>query len=105
MKNITYINFLKAQYEKNNYKHLYASFENFKKSSLSFGFQDWLLANSNTKPDLRFLTSVAKTYIRYGCREASDIPMLLASLQRQYDIEVPVIEGVMTKDFWIKKLT
>lgn len=102
MSNVTYNKFMKDKYENCKYKSIYGSFEKFKQSR-SLYFNEWLEENRNTKPDLKFVNSLARTYINEFGRKASEIPFILCSLERQYSIEVPHIAGILTKEFWIEK--
>lgn len=104
MSNVTFNNFIKAKYDECRYKHIYGSFEKFKESRIGTEFSAWVEANRNTKPDLRFITSMAKTYIKHGNRKPNEIPYILSVLQRSYDIEIPAVPGILTVEFWEGKL-
>ncbi len=104
MSNITFENFMKKEFERNQYKALYKSFANFKRERLKgYGcFKDWLIANSNTSPSVQFIHSLVKTYVEHANKNASEIPYLLVSIEREHKIEIPVIYGITTQEYWEK---
>lgn len=104
MSNITWNNFLKNKMATNRWRSRY-TFESFKKAySGNDVVREWLTQNANTQPNLTFVNSLVKTYVNEFGRVAGDIPHLLVSLSREYNIEVPVVANILTKEYWEAKL-
>ncbi|MFS1429975.1 hypothetical protein LMH73_023400 [Vibrio splendidus] len=103
--NITWNNFTKRNMANNRYRSRY-TFESYKKAySGSDDLRAWLEENANTAPDLKFVNSLVKTYIKEFGRVIGDIPHLLVLLSRQYNIEVPTVPGILTNQYWEDKLS
>lgn len=68
------------------------------------GFTDWLTEMNGHQLSKSELNSVVGTYVKFGDRKAADIPFLLRSLNREHNIEIPVEEGIATKEYWESKL-
>ncbi|EGR5855757.1 hypothetical protein R7P80_17860 [Vibrio sp. 2092] len=101
---ITYRNFLKKAYNENKYKDKY-TLKEFEESRMcdSF-FNEWLEANRNTAPDMKFVNSIVKTYIKVRGVSAGRIGSILCEIQRKFDIQMPLVEGIFSKAYWESKL-
>lgn len=101
---ITYRNFLKKAYNENKYKDQY-TLKEFEKSRMcdSF-FNEWLEANRNTAPDMKFVNSIVNTYIKVRGVSASRVGSILCEIQRNFDIKMPLVEGIFSKAYWESKL-
>jgi hypothetical protein len=66
----------------------------------NYDFTDWLKENKNHVMTELETKSLVDTYVEYGNRTYEDIPNVLRSIYRQYDIELPAVEGIATKEYW-----
>jgi len=100
----TYNNFIAELYaDKPNYYH--ASLKEFKQNYIDcYGFQEWLESLRDSEPSKQFVNSIAKTFANHGKRTPAEIPMILASIQRQYNIELPAEHGILSAEYWEKRL-
>jgi hypothetical protein len=103
---ITYNAFIKSQYdEKQNLKKYYGSLEKFKKNYIrAHGLSDWLESLRDKTLTIKEMISVARTFVSISKRKASELPMLLASITRQYNVELPVAYGILTPEYWEPKV-
>jgi hypothetical protein len=81
------------------------SFVQFKAQRIhTFGYFDkWLSSFKDealTAVQWKFLVFV---YIKYGKRKLTDIPAIIVSISRTYNIEIPAVYGILTNDYWQKK--
>ncbi|EJL6679605.1 hypothetical protein NMS42_002280 [Vibrio cholerae] len=103
---ITYNHFLKNAYNSCKYKSEYT----FKEFVLSRNndpefFREWLNANRGSNPDLKFVNSIVKTFINYRHSKPRAMGYILADLQRNWQIQMPLVEGVLTSEYWLNKLS
>lgn len=47
------------------------------------------------------INEIALFYIGYCNKRAHEMPHVLAYLYRHYDFEIPVIDGILTEDYWV----
>ena len=81
------------------------SFEEFKSYSIaSNGFSPWLDSIRGLQATEKQIYSILNTYMKQAKRSLSDIPNILRWLERYYDIETPVVEGIATEAYWRKRL-
>lgn len=66
----------------------------------SYGFAEYLVHVSGNTLSTIQTYHLAKAFYVYGKRAPSTLPMILASVTNQYQIEYPVIYGILTKDYW-----
>lgn len=107
----TFKRFVSERYQERKAKHeglglTSPAFSAFIASYLtSHGFGEWL----NTLRGLIFTEKqchlVGATYVCFGQREYKDIPGILTHLHRYYDVNLPVIEGLLTPEYWQQVLT
>lgn len=64
------------------------------------GFTDWLKENSNHVMTELETQSLADTYLEFGGREAGTIPNVLRSIDREYNIQMPDVYNIATKEYW-----
>lgn len=85
-------------------KEVYGSLEAFRSMyAASNGLSEWFDSLRGQSISLGLTNNIAKTFILESRRIPEEIPSLLSSLSRQYDIELPVVEGILTRDYWIDK--
>lgn len=102
---ITFDNYLKASFKANDHKDNYDSFAEYVKvntKGLNI-FEPWLQEIKGTPLSTVQAQSIAKTYLKYSKSTPSNIPRVLAALQRNYDLTLPAVEGILTADYWIKR--
>ncbi|WP_415913338.1 hypothetical protein [Neptuniibacter sp. QD37_11] len=101
----TYRNFIADQYNNDPVlKELYGSVEKYiAHYPTANGFGDWLETLRNSEPSLQFIISLAKTFITIGKRSPSEMNTILSSISRQYDVEIPLEEGILTAAYWVEK--
>ena len=81
------------------------SFEEFKSYSIaSNGLSPWLESIRDLPATEKQIYSILNTYMKEAKRSLSDIPNILRWLDRYYDIETPVVEGIATEAYWRKRL-
>ncbi len=81
------------------------SFEEFKSYSIaSNGLSPWLESIRGLPATEKQIYSILNTYMKEAKRSLSDIPNILRWLDRYYDIETPVVEGIATEAYWRKRL-
>jgi hypothetical protein len=103
---ITYNAYIEAQYnEKPNLMKYYGSLAKFKANYIrSHGISDWLETLRDKTLTIKEMISVARTFVSVSKRKASELPMLLASITRQYNVELPVEHGILTPEYWEPKV-
>jgi hypothetical protein len=67
---------------------------------ITYGFVEWLESIKHVTLTVKQVRSIALTYINLGEREIRDIPSILASISRIYDVEIPACAGIMTPSYW-----
>lgn len=100
-------NFTKEIYEdtSDKMKEMYKSEAKHRISYLAnAGFDDWLKSMKDVELTKSQLNSVVQTYVKFGGRTAADIPFVIQSIDRGYGIQIPVEEGIATKEYWEEKL-
>tara|TARA_A200000113_G_C8653339_1_gene286565 strand:+ start:63 stop:440 length:378 start_codon:yes stop_codon:yes gene_type:complete len=107
---INFERFLKPRFKKEvaMYKHFLEtppSFEEYKQSYVKMhGIKPWLATLQGLKATEKQLYSILNTYMKYANRSINDVPQLLAWLDRYFDIETPLVEGIATSEYWRKRL-
>ena len=100
-------NFTKEIYENTSdkMKEMYKSEAKHRISYLAnSGFDDWLTSMKDVELTKSQLNSIVQTYVKFGDRTAADIPFIIQSIDRKYGIQIPVEEGIATKEYWKDKL-
>jgi hypothetical protein len=102
----TFRNFVKSKFDSRpRLKEYYGSFDRyFKHYCDNNGLSDYLETLRGTTLPLAITNSLAKVYVEQCRRYPSEIHSILVSLARQYDVELPFIEGILTADYWIEKV-
>ena len=105
---ITYNTFIKKQYKDRCDSPQVAAiyqkdggFKAFKKRYVKYnGFNDYLVyIQGNTISTIQTY-HLAKMFYVYGKRSPSTLPMVLSSVMRQYHLEIPVVYGILTIEYW-----
>lgn len=82
------------------------SFEKFKQSYLDTqGFKPWLESMHGLNATDKQIYSILNMYIKHAKKSVSEVPQLLAWLDRYHDITLPLIEGIATAEYWQKRLS
>lgn len=85
-------------------KKYYGSLARFKELYIAnSGLTPWLETLRDHTPSLGLLNSMVRTYIIDCDRVPGEIPSILASISRTYDVELPLVEGILTEEYWQKK--
>jgi len=80
----------------------YGGFEKFARYyTASRGFSEWLNSLHGTSLTEWQTQDVATAYAKHARRQPHEIPAILASLHRQYNIDLPVVEGILTAQYWV----
>lgn len=66
------------------------------------GFGDWIDSFRGETLNLRQTKSLAETYHKLGKRSTEDVVSSMVHIARQYDVQFPVVEGILSKDYWDK---
>lgn len=103
----TFARFIAVKYEKSKLMHervnqpFAISLDSFAETYVaSQGFSDWLETLRDQSLSLAFCINTAKQFCFHGKRHFREIPGILASLSRTYNIEWPVVEGLYTARYW-----
>jgi len=84
----------------------FPSIEKYKADYLaSHGFNDYFEAIKDTKLTENQTYSIVTVYLKEGRRKLSDLPAIFGSLERYYNISLPVIEGIATPDYWHNRMS
>lgn len=95
--------FTKKIYDKQSdgMKKIYGSEAKHRASYLAnTGFSEWIETLRGETLNMSQMKSVAETYHTFGKRSVEDVVSALAYLARQYEVEYPVKEGILTKEYW-----
>jgi hypothetical protein len=80
---------------------VYGSFDTYLNTFIAnSGFSEWLETMRDCELEEYFVEHIAHTFVRYGNREPAEIASVLAYIARQYNVELPVVEGILTPRFW-----
>lgn len=98
--------FLAKEYEAQSegMKKLYGSFEKFREQYIAGrDFTPWLETLRDREISLGLTNNIVKTYLEFGRRTPEEIPSVLASISRTYNVEIPVVDGILTREYWEEK--
>ncbi|WP_138438013.1 hypothetical protein [Marinobacter shengliensis] len=98
--------FIKSKYEaRPRLKQYYGSFEKYRTHYIATkGIGDWLESLRGQSLSRQFVDSSLSRVFIFECNRApSEIPGILVSLARQYEIDLPVVEGILTKEYWARQ--
>ena len=106
----TYIEFIRSEYNRRVESSCVVmrkwckNFEQFLPHYVSMhGFSVWLETYRDQSPSIALIDSMIENYFTYGDITASEVPTLLASIARQYNMELPAVAGILTSDYWVQK--
>ena len=105
---ITYNQFILNKYNKRGESlklaGVYLNDGGFKKYKTAYiknnGFANYLLHIQGNALDLKQSYALGKLFYVYDKRSPSTLPMLLAAIQKQYQLTMPEEQGLLTKAFW-----
>ena len=97
--------FVKAKYDKKPLlKTYYGSFSAYFAHYLdNHTLDEWFNSMRNTAPSLGLTNHISRVLVETIGHKPIEIPRLLASLEHQYNIQVPVVEGILTVEYWERK--
>lgn len=103
----TYQQFIRGiYYRSSTLKKYYGSLGEYQDHYIqTHGFTEWLESLRGAKLTMRLTYSVVRAFLRQGKRNPIDIPSVLGSISRQYGVEIPVREGILTEKFWVDTCT
>ncbi len=79
-------------------------FKAFKRNYVKYeGFTAYLTALKGCSLTALQTYHLVKPYLIYGERQPADVPALLASIARLYQIEYPAVHGLLTEDYWAQR--
>lgn len=104
----TYNSFIKALYNQRcqnpKIKAIYqkaGGFKAFKKKYIyATGFSDYLISIRGAKLTSMETYHLAKMFAIYGKRASATLPNVLAGTAKQYDLEFPSVNGILSKEYW-----
>lgn len=74
---------------------------NFKRQYVTYnGFADYLARIRGAHLTAIQTYHLARMFYSLGKRSPNEIPRLLAELERQYDITLPAVYGILTNAYW-----
>jgi hypothetical protein len=103
---ITFKDFVKAEYEEKleRYKTFMEKPPTVKKFTDDYitahGFREWLKALDGLQPTENQLYSIVSVFVGHGGRKVDDLPALVVSLEKHHNIQIPVLYGVLTTQYW-----
>lgn len=105
---VTYNQYIKALYQERcqnpvvkKIYHKEGGFKKFKRQYIyGFGFSEYLQYISNTALSAIQVYHVARMYSTYGKRSNATLPMVLSSISRQYNLELPAVQGILSQEYW-----
>ena len=108
---ITYNKFIKLLFEQRceNKKvaEIYANDGGFKKFKASYikynGFAEYLVHIQRNKLNAIQVYHLAKAFCVYGKRSPTTLPYLLSSCEREFQLEMPVVYGILSKEYWLAR--
>ena len=65
-----------------------------------FGFSEWLETLRNHTASYALVRSIAKTFFVHGNTSPDSMPMVLSSISRNYNLELPAVYGILSPGFW-----
>jgi len=81
------------------------SFKQFKEDYVSqHGIKPWLDSMHGLNATDKQIHSILTAYMKHTQRNVSEVPQILAWLDRYHDITLPLIEGIATSEYWAKRL-
>lgn len=85
-------------------REVYGSLEQFKHLTLANqGLTPWLETLEGQGISEGLTNDIAKAYVEECDRQPSEIPSFLAQISRLHDIELPVVEGILSEKYWQEK--
>lgn len=103
---VSFGNFINQEYKnlKDGMKKIYGSQAKFKTMYLANqGLHPWLETMRGHEISNGLVNNIVKTYIQEMNRTPSEMPAFLATISRDFDVELPVVEGILNADYWEKK--
>ncbi|GBO89215.1 hypothetical protein [Marinobacter salsuginis] len=102
---LTFRKFVKAKYDaRPKLKTYYGSFETyFQHYFRNHRYAEWLETLRDSEPSLGFVNSIARNYIQLSGVQPREISQILAGISRQYNVEIPAVEGILTPEYWEEK--
>ena len=107
---VNFDRFVKPRYDKDvaMYKHFSETppgFEEYIQRYVKMhGIKPWLETLQGLKATEKQIYSILNAYTKYANRSINEVPQLLAWLDRYFDIETPLVEGIATSEYWRKRL-
>jgi hypothetical protein len=104
---ITYDLFIETQYQELSplYKKLYESKAKHKANYIKCrGFSEWLESLRDSFLTQEDVYNLAKPFYVHGKRTPATMPNVIASIAKQYNIELPDVYGVLTPAYWYARL-
>jgi hypothetical protein len=95
--------FIKAKYDANpRMKQYYGSFLAYRRNYIDMnGISDWLETLRDQELTRSFVDrSLGRTFILEWKREPHELPGVLVAIARQYNVELPCVEGILTEEYW-----
>lgn len=85
-------------------KKIYGSKEKFKEMYIANkGLSPWFETMRDKEISMGLLNSIVRTYIQELNRTPEEMPGFLATISRDYNVELPVVEGILNADYWQEK--
>lgn len=82
-------------------REAYGSYKTYREHyTNNHGLTPWLETLRNTELNEFWTHHVARMFVIYANRQPSELPSILASIARQYNVELPCIEGILTPAYW-----
>lgn len=104
----SFLDFIERQYlaQPLRIQRLYPSLDAFRSQYVrSYGFNHWWESMRGTQLTIPMLHHVGETLSVHGGKGATEIPSLLITLCRQYDISLPDASGILEPAYWQRHLS
>lgn len=102
----TLTGFIKAKYKASpRLKRYYGSFEKYREHyATTKNLSEWLEGLRDTSLTADFVhRGLGKVFLDDRGRTPEEMPGILAQLSNQYNVDLPVVEGILTVEYWQEK--
>lgn len=104
----SFLNFIERHYRAQplRIQRLYPSLDAFSSQYVrSYGFTHWWESMRGAHLTEPMTLHIGETLSNYGGKSATDIPSLLVTLSRHYDISLPDTPGILEPAYWQRHLS
>ncbi|MGD1524045.1 hypothetical protein [Vibrio owensii] len=83
-------------------RSIYGTESNFTKQCIANGeLKDWIESLNGLELDRQQVNHIAMCLVKHGVCKPSSVHTQLALMCRLNDVELPLVEGILTSEFWV----